>query len=237
MQAIVRRRPFWLPTLAAIILLALTIAAGIWQLNRAQTKRDLQAHYDAQEKALPVVFPGTQIEVDAFRFRRVRVTGQFDVAHEILLDNRVLNGKPGYHVVTPLKIDQSARYVLIDRGWVARGADRTLLPEIRTPLGVVVIEGIAAPPSNKYLELSTQTVEGRVWQNLDMPRMDALLRYPLQPVVITQLNDNGDGLLRQWERPDAGVEKHLGYAFQWFALALTIIVIYVVMYAKRRKQK
>jgi len=178
-----------------------------------------------------------QIEVDAFRFRRVRVSGQFDVAHEILLDNRVLNGKPGYHVVTPLKIDQSARYVLIDRGWVARGADRTLLPEIRTPLGVVVIEGIAAPPSNKYLELSTQTVEGRVWQNLDMPRMDALLRHPLQPVVITQLNDNGDGLLRQWGRPDAGVEKHLGYAFQWFALALTIIVIYVVMYAKRRKQQ
>jgi len=53
MQAIVRRRPFWLPTLAAIILLQVTIAAGIWQLNRAQTKRDLQAHYDAQEKALP----------------------------------------------------------------------------------------------------------------------------------------------------------------------------------------
>ena len=232
-----RRRPFWLPTLAAIILLQVTIAAGIWQLNRAQTKRDLQAHYDAQEKALPVVFPGTPVDADAFRFRRVRVSGQFDLAHEILLDNRVLNGKPGYHVVTPLKIDQSARYVLIDRGWVARGADRTLLPEIRTPLGVVVIEGIAAPPSNKYLELSKQTVEGRVWQNLDMRRMDELLRHPLQPVVITQLNDNGDGLLRKWERPDTGVEKHLGYAFQWFALALTIIVIYVVMYAKRRKQQ
>ena len=237
MQAIVRRRPFWLPTLAAIILLQVTIAAGIWQLNRAQTKRDLQAHYDAQEKALPVVFPGTPVDADAFRFRRVRVSGQFDLAHEILLDNRVLNGKPGYHVVTPLKIDQSARYVLIDRGWVARGADRTLLPEIRTPLGVVVIEGIAAPPSNRYLELSKQTVEGRVWQNLDMRRMDELLRHPLQPVVITQLNDNGDGLLRKWERPDTGVEKHLGYAFQWFALALTIIVIYVVMYAKRRKQQ
>lgn len=232
-----RRRPFWLPTVAALAVIALTTSAGIWQTNRAQAKRALQAHYDAQEKSAPVVLPGSQIDAEAFRYRRVRVTGQFDPAQEILLDNRVLNGKPGYQVVTPLKIDQADRYVLIDRGWVARGADRTLLPEIRTPLGVIVIEGIAAPPSTKYLELSTQTVEGRVWQNLDMQRMTGLLRYPLQPIVITQLNENGDGLLRHWERPDVGIDKHLGYAFQWFALAVATIVIYGVLYAKRHKQK
>lgn len=232
-----RRRPFWLPTVAALAVVALAASAGIWQTNRAQFKRDLQARYEAQEKSAPVALPGSLIDAEAFRFRRVSVTGQFDPAHEILLDNRVLNGKPGYHVVTPLKINNADLYVLVDRGWVARGSDRTLLPEIRTPLGTVVLEGVAAPPSSKYLELSTQTVEGKVWQNLDMHRMAGLLRHPVQPVVITQLNDNGDGLMRHWERPDVGIEKHVGYAFQWFALAVATIVIYVVMYAKRRKQE
>ncbi|MBT9614474.1 MAG: SURF1 family protein [Burkholderiales bacterium] len=232
-----RKRPFWLPTVAALVVVALATSAGIWQTNRAQFKRDLQARYDAQVKSAPVALPGSLVDAEAFRFRRISVTGQFDPAHEILLDNRVLNGKPGYHVVTPLKMDSAERYVLVDRGWVARGVDRTLLPEIRTPLGKIVIEGIAVPPSNKYLELSTQTVEGKVWQNLNMKRMADLLRYPVQPVVITQLNDNGDGLMRRWNRPDVGIEKHVGYAFQWFALAVATIVIYGVMYAKRRKQK
>ena len=232
-----RRRPFWLPTVAALALIALTTSAGIWQMNRAQFKRDLQARNEVQEKSAPIVLPSVIIDAESFRFRRVRATGQFDPAHEILLDNRVLKGKPGYQVITPLKLDGVALYVLIDRGWVAGGADRTLLPEIRTPLGVIEIEGIAAPPSTKYLELSTKTVEGRVWQNLDMQRMAGLLRYPLQPIVITQLNENGDGLLRHWARPDVGIDKHLGYAFQWFALAVAIIVIYGVLYAKRHKQK
>lgn len=231
------RRPAWLPAVAALIVLAIAISAGIWQTNRAQFKRDLQARYDAQEQAAPVALPDSLIEAEAWRYRRVSARGQFDPAHEILLDNRVQHGKPGYQVVTPLRMDNTARYVLVDRGWVAAGADRTLLPEIRTPLGTVLIEGIAVPPSSKYLELSTQTVEGKVWQNLDMQRMAGRLPYPVQPVVITQLNDNGDGLLRRWARPDTGVEKHVGYAFQWFALAVATIVIYVVGYAKRRKQK
>lgn len=232
-----RRRPFWLPTVAAIIVIALTVSAGIWQTNRAQFKRALQAKYEAQEKSPPFALPKSIVEAEAFRFRRVTVSGQFDPAQEILLDNRMLNGKPGYHVVTPLKIEGANLYVLIDRGWVARGMDRTLLPEIRTPLGPVMIEGIAMPPSSKYLELSNQTVEGAVWQNLDVKRMASLLRYPMQPVVVVQLNDSGDGLLRHWERPDVGIDKHLGYAFQWFALAVVTIVIYGVLYAKRRKQK
>jgi len=231
------RRPVWLPTVAALIVVALAVSAGIWQTHRAQFKRDLQARYDAQEKAAPVALPETMVDAESFRYRRVTVKGQFDPAHEILLDNRVLRGKPGYQVVTPLKLDNAQRYVLIDRGWIAAGTDRTLLPEIRTPLGRVEIEGIALPPSNKYLELSTQTVEGKVWQNLNVARMAGLLPYPMLPVMLTQLNDNGDGLMRHWARPDVGVDKHLGYAFQWFALAVATIVIYVVIYAKRRKQK
>lgn len=230
-----RRRPHWLPTVAALAVLALTVWAGIWQTQRAQYKSALQARYETQAQAAPVQLPGTLIEDDTYRYRRVRVTGQFDLAHEILLDNVIYKGRPGYQVITPLKLEHEAAYVLVSRGWVARGADRSLLPEIRTPLGVLTIEGIAAPPSGKYLELSTQTVEGKVWQNLHFERLQAQLPQRLQSLMVVQLNDNGDGLIRHWARPDTGVEKHAGYAFQWFALALATLVIYGVHYAKRRK--
>ena len=230
-----RRRPGWLPTVAAIGVIALTVSAGIWQTQRAQYKSALQAQYDAMAKAPPVAVPGAPITDEAYRYRRVSVSGRFDVAHEILLDNVIYKGAPGYQVVTPLKLEHEAAYVLINRGWVARGLDRSLLPEIRIPLGVVRIEGIAVPPSGRFLELSTQTVEGKVWQNLHFKRMQAQLPLRLQSLMVTQLSDNGDGLIRHWERPGTGMEKHAGYAFQWFALAVTTLVIYGVHYAKRRK--
>ncbi len=232
-----RRRPVWLPTVAAVLVLAVTVYAGIWQATKAMHKSALQARYEKLSKDLPVTLPGDAIEEDAYRYRRVTVTGRFDPAQEVLLDNVVLKGIPGYEVITPLKLEHEAAYVLINRGWVARGADRSLLPEIRTPLGVVTIEGIAVPPSGKFLELSSQTVEGKVWQNLHFKRMQGLLPLRLQTLMVTQLNNNGDGLQRHWEQPDTGMEKNAGYAFQWFVMAIATIVIYGVHYAKQRKSK
>lgn len=230
-----RRRPAWLPTVAALVVVALTVSAGVWQTQRAAYKNALQARYEAQAQAQPVTLPSGDIEDDTYRYRRVSVTGRFDSAYEILLDNTILKGVPGYQVITPLKLEQAPVYVLISRGWVARGLDRKVLPRIKTPGGVVTIEGIAVPPSGKYLELSTQTVEGKVWQNLNFQRLQALLPQRVQSLMVVQLNDTGDGLIRHWTRPDTGVEKHAAYAFQWFALALATLVIYGVHYAKRRK--
>lgn len=229
------RRPVWLPTLAAAMLLALTLAAGFWQLDRAEQKRALKDLYARQAEAPPMLLTGRPVDAEQFRFRRVVVRGRFDPAHEIFVDNRVIAGKPGYRVVTPLKIDNSERYVLVERGWVERSWDRSILPDAPMPLGQVTIEGVATVPG-RYLELSGDTVEGKVWQNLDVARVAATLPYPLQPVVVVQLNDTGDGLRREWLPPDTGVEKHLGYAFQWFSMAAAIVVIYGVMYARRRRQ-
>lgn len=230
-----RHRPGWMPTLVAVVVVALTVAAGIWQTQRALYKSALQARYEMQAKADPVALPGGVIDDATYRYRRVSVRGQFDPAHEVLLDNVILKGVPGYQVITPLKLAQGNAYVLINRGWVARGADRNLLPEIRVPLGVVAIEGIAVPPSGHYLELSAQTVEGKVWQNMHFKRMQAQLPLRLQTLMVTQLKDNGDGLIRHWERPDTGMEKHAGYAFQWFSMAVATVVIYGVYFAKKRK--
>lgn len=229
------RRPFWLPTVAALLVLALTIAAGIWQTQRAATKRQLQARYDAQEIAPARALTSVQFDPQAWLYRRVSVSGRFDPAHEVLLDNRILDGKPGYEVITPLKLDSGSGYVLIDRGWIAQGLHRATLPEIKTPLTAVRVEGIANLPSGRYLELSKQTVAGKVWENLDFQRMQAQLPQALAPLMVVQLSDSDDGLMRRWQRPDVGLAMHIGYAFQWFALAVATVVIYGVLYVRRRK--
>ena len=225
-----------MPTLAALVLLAVTISAGIWQTRRAQEKQALKESYQRLAQDPPVQLSDRPMSAAELRYHRVTVRGRFDPGHEMFVDNKVVHGKPGYQVVTPLRIGDSQRYVLVDRGWVERSWDRDLMPEVRTPLGEVQIDGIAVP-QGRYLELSRDTVAGKVWQNVDIQRMGQTLPYPLQPAVVTQLNDTGDGLHRAWQPPDVGIEKHLGYAFQWFAMATAIVVIYGVMYVRRRKQK
>lgn len=230
------RRSWWVPTLAAAALLAITVSAGIWQTHRAQEKQALKDRYERAAQESPVGLSERTVAVEEVRYRRVTVRGRFDPAHEMFVDNHVISGKPGYQVVTPLRIGDSQRYVLVDRGWVERTWDREIMPDVRTPLGEVKIEGIAVP-QGRYLELSHDTVVGKVWQNIDIQRMGQALPYSLQPIVVTQLNDTGDGLRRAWQPPDVGIEKHLGYAFQWFAMATAIVVIYGVMYVRRRKEK
>lgn len=230
-----RRRSLLVPTLAAIALLAVTVSAGIWQTRRAEEKQAIKDRYERMAQEEPVLIPEQPLDAEAFRYRRVIVRGRFDPAHEMFIDNKFVGGKPGYQVITPLRIGESQRFILVDRGWVERAWDRAVLPEVRTPLGEVKIEGIAAPPG-RYLELSRDTVSGKVWQNVDLKRMGETLPYPLQPVVVTQLNDSGDGLHREWHAPDVGIDMHRGYAFQWFSMAAAIVVIYGVMYVKRRKQ-
>ena len=89
-------------------------------------------------------------------------------------------------------------------------------------------------PSQRYLELSTEVAEGKVWQNLTLERYRAAMPIAIQPVVIQQENDLGDGLMREWDAPDLGIEKHYGYAFQWFALAAAILIFYLAIHVRKR---
>ncbi len=224
------------PTLAALFFLAVTVAAGNWQLHRAQYKRELQARIDRRAAEPPLVLDAAATDVQRLQGRRVLATGSFDVAHEIFIDNRSLEGQPAYQVLTPLRLAGSDAAVLVDRGLLRRSWEQKALPVVPPVPAPLRIEGMAGPPPGKYLELSKHTVDGKVWQNLDMARYAKTVPYPLLPIVVTQLNDTGDGLYRHWVRPDVNVQMHLGYAFQWFAMAVTIVIIYVVLYAKRRKQ-
>ncbi|HUL40498.1 MAG TPA: SURF1 family protein [Burkholderiales bacterium] len=220
-------------SIAAGAVLLLTLWLGHWQLERAGEKQKLEDRFEELAKQPPVSVPATQVNPDEYRFRNVEVQGRYADSYTIYLDNRIYHGIAGYQVITPLQIAGSRTYILINRGWVPRAAERLDLPVIPTPRQPVKISGIAVVPSKKILELSSQTVEGKIWENLVLKRYRKAVPFEIQPIVIEQENDTADGLVRDWERPDVGVNMHRGYAFQWFMLATAIIILYLVLNVKR----
>jgi surfeit locus 1 family protein len=177
------------------------------------------------------------LKLQDVEWRRVTAHGRFAPRFGVLVDNRIHNGIAGYYVVMPLEIGGDGglapRYVLVNRGWIAGNPDRSKLPDIRTPEATVEITGLATTPSHRFLELSSQTVEGKVWQNLTLERYRKAFPIALQPIVIQQESALDDGLVREWDPPNLGVDRHYGYAFQWLAMAATILVIYLLTHVRR----
>ena len=220
------RTSLW-PTLAAIAGVVATVALGNWQLGRGHEKAALAQRIDTASHDAPIGLSGAEVRADDVVWRRVEVSGRFEPKYAVLIDNRIVRGAVGYYVVMPLKIEGSERYVLVNRGWVAGTGSRGTLPQIATPAQTVGITGLATAPSKRYLELSTKTVEGNVWQNLTLERYRATVPIALQPVVIQQDSKLDDGLVREWSAPDLGIDKHYAYAFQWFVMAAAIVIIYI----------
>jgi surfeit locus 1 family protein len=216
-------------TVVTVAFCALTISLGLWQTRRATEKETLQARRDALAADPAVSLPPQPISAEGYAFRRVIVRGEYVGHYTILLDNRVYRGRVGYEVVSPLRIARSEIHVLVNRGWVAAGRTREELPHIAIPAGEQAIEGIALVPSTRIYELSAEPPAGRVWQNLVLDRYRTWSGIELQPVVIQQTNDAGDGLIRDWQRQDVGADRHRGYALQWFSFAFLTVVLYVAL--------
>lgn len=224
----------WITALAAAGGLALTLAAANWQLGRAHEKEALAARLAALAKDAPVAIAQAEARAQDLEWRQVAARGRFVPRLGVLIDNRIRRGVAGYHVVMPLEIAGGGRFVLVNRGWIAGNPDRARLPEVRTPEGTLEVTGLAVVPGRRFLELAETSTRGRVWQNLTIERYRKAYDIPLQPVMIRQESALEDGLVREWEPPDLGVDKHYGYAFQWLALAATILVFYLVTHVRRR---
>jgi surfeit locus 1 family protein len=219
--------------LATLFGVAITASLGTWQLRRAGQKVALQAALDARSgmpvlatAALATAVPEAQTQ----HFRPVNLRGRWVAGRTVFLDNRQMDGRAGFYVVTPLQLEGRRDAVLVQRGWVPRDLrDRSLLPAVRTPDGDVEVAGhIAAPPTRLY-EFAASTA-GLIRQNLDVDNFAAETGLMLIPLSVRQDESAatlGDGLWRHWPLPAVDVDKHYGYAFQWFAMAALMSGLYV----------
>ena len=229
--------------LAAVAAIALAARLGFWQLERAAQKVALQAALD--DRGREPFLTAAELARDAGAVpaqtaRRVRLAGSWVADRTVYLDNRQMDGKVGFFVVTPLRLEGARESVLVQRGWVARNFEqRTSLPPVQTPTGRVEVVGrIAATPSRIY-ELDA-AASGPIRQNVDVAsfaRETGLELLPLAVIESATSPPSRDGLERRWPPPATDVQKHYGYAFQWFAIAAAIAVLYVWFRIVRPRQR
>ena len=227
---------FWLITVGTLLAVGTTLSLGRWQLSRADQKEVLQARIDSRS-TLPrlagsalAALPDPTSELH----RGVALRGYWLPQHTVFLDNRQMNAKPGLYVVTPFKLADTGAVVLVQRGWVARNfIDRSKVPSIETPTTLVEIEGRIATPPSKLYELGG-TESGIIRQNIDLGQFRTERNLPLLAVSVQQTGAASEGMLREWPMIGTGVDKHYGYAFQWFALSGLIALLYVWFQIVRR---
>ena len=227
---------FWLVTLAAVLGMAITASLGRWQLGRAAEKEALQAAIEERAR-MPVLDAASVAAVEVapeLLHRRVLARGSWVAERTVFLDNRQMNGRPGFFVVTPLRLEGHAGVLLVQRGWVPRDfEDRTRVPAIVTPGGSVEVQGRLALPPSKLYDMG-EMGKGLIRQNLDLAAFRLETSLPLAGVSLQQTGDAGEGLQRDWPQINTGVDKHYGYAFQWFGLCALMAILYVWFQIVRR---
>lgn len=220
------------PTLAAGLAFALLVWLGQWQAGRVEQKAQWQALLEARGREPALVLTGPVPDAQPILFRHVRVRGAYEAQGQIFVDNRILGGRAGFHVVTPFAIAGSKAAVLVNRGWVARTAAYPELPPAPPPAGERVVEGLATVPPARVLELSADTVSGRLWQNLSIARYREKTGREVLPVVLLAAPP-GEGLAAVTETPDAGIARHREYSLTWFTLAATVLALWAGLNLRR----
>jgi len=230
-----------LASLATLVVLPLLLLLGFWQLHRADVKREILAQYETNSAVVPVVAHSKFIEPYPKQYQHISIRGNFVPAQQILLDNRFNAHRAGFDVLTPFKLENSDTYILVNRGWVPRHRSRNLVPSIDTPKEkqIITLSGYLNYPGQHTLLLG-QNIENSkagvtIVQILQLDEIGELLQRPLYPFVLLLEEKQPYGFVREWTPVVMGPDMHTGYAVQWFALAISLLIIYIVVNLKSEK--
>lgn len=213
------------------VFLPLLASLGIWQIGRADEKRDRQELVFERLAMLPVAVPES---MEGMEYRHVRLQGVFELNRYFLLDNQMVQGRPGYWIIASFLADDSRRW-LVNRGWVQAPPVREHLPEVGWVEGPVTLTGIVWPQLG-LVPLLAEDVWPETWpkrvQRMNVARMAAALDNT--EAVEIRLEAGQPGVMKPVRLyTGVGVERHLGYAAQWFGLAIVLIVGYLFFGLKR----
>ncbi|MBL4585051.1 MAG: SURF1 family protein [Pseudomonadales bacterium] len=220
------------------VLIAAFIALGYWQVSRAEQKSALQHAYDSAGQKPVVEITDLTGDLGAILYHRVRLVGHLEAQHQILLDNQTHDTTAGYHVLTPIKLLNGERHVMVNRGWVRGTGDRKILPPVETPKQQVVITGIVVPfPSRSPLisaDIKPDIENPLAWFYFDTEYYQQQKNIAVGNHWINQQPDTKHGFIREWNLYNAKVGMHIGYAIMWFSFAVIMFVIYLSISVTRK---
>jgi surfeit locus 1 family protein len=223
----------FIPVLIYLVFLIMLVSLGFWQLGRAEEKKVfLIKEQHSATKDVIKLSTNTVIDPEELRYRKTELTGKYDQKHQFLIDNQIINGKAGYFVLTPFKIDGMNKAVLVNRGWVTLNKDRRVLPEIAIALIETTLSGTINNFPSVGIRLKGAEIPTDGWpsvvQVVDIDILSKKTGYSLLPFQIELDADIRDGYIRDWKkRTSISPEKHTAYAVQWFALAITLTILFI----------
>lgn len=222
-----------IPTLALLLLMPLLLWLGFWQLDRANAKADMINAYQQRLSDPPLQLRELNSITDNHRYRQLQLDGHYDAQQQIILDNQLYRGRVGYSIYTPLQPSSGDPAVLINRGWLPIGPSRQQLPDLSVTEGSVSISGLVDQPANPgiYLAMTVDSEWPLLVQHIDYPAIATRLGYPLLPIIVKLDPAAEHGYLRDWQIEFGTMtpQRHRGYAVQWFALATTLFILYLVL--------
>ena len=231
-------KPTLVPSLAFLIVFPTLISLGLWQLDRAEEKQQIEKNVNAADNKAPLLLndSGT-IDLIAEVYRPAKLVGRFDNQRQYLWDNKTHQGRPGYHVLTPFVLEGIDAAVMVNRGWVPMLGRRDQLPEIAVESDKITISGVIKNPSNTIQLAKRLNQKGtdypHVFQAFEPSVFASELELTLLPVMIELAPTEQFGYIRDWKPYFGKIEKHNGYALQWFLMALIALFLYVKLNLKR----
>ena len=234
--------PGLLSSILAAALIYSFVSLGLWQLDRAEQKRNLFAEFENRQSDVAVNLneeSSHQLSTEELIWRPVQASGEFMEEYQILLDNQVVDTQAGYFVYTPFRLDKTEQAVLVNRGWLVADPDRTVSPALVTAKGTVNIKAVAKeiPKTGLLLkEVEPEQMSNSVYrvQRINIEELSALTKIELLPYITRLEPDSAHGYSRKWRLPGSGESMHYGYAFQWFAFAAALLIIYLLLNIKRK---
>lgn len=231
------KRPHWALILLTLGFLALFIVLGCWQLRRATEKENLQQLYTSRINSPAIPF--SQLPKNGeLRYIPIEISGTYDTAHSMLLDNKINQHRVGYEVLTPFLPTNGQRWLLINRGWIPAPAHRQL-PHLDTITGLQTLTGVIYTPSKSSFTLGNLTETNAQWplrlQNLNLDSISQILHESVYPFIVLLNPLENHGFVRDWQPVNMPAYKHLGYAVQWFTIAFVLIIIFIACHLKKNK--
>lgn len=231
-----------IPSLVFIIFFTLFIKLGFWQLDRADQKKIINMAFVERQSqpAITLNKETTQIPIKEIIWHQVTMSGEFLNDKNIILDNQVVQEKAGFLIYTPFKILDSNRIILVNRGWYPLSNSRNDIPNIPPIIGAQVIEGEINQMPSSGISLGKVVTEKLDESSFRLQKMDyevlcSLLGKDLMKYVVKlkkPIFDKAYVLDSGIPVPDS--DKNYGYAFQWFAMAFTLFIIFIRLGLKKK---
>ena len=233
-------KPSIVPTIVFLLILPILLRLGFWQLERAEEKRNLIELFKQQNELGPLSLTGKFKAGTVLNYRLARVSGSYNSNKMVFIDNKIHQGKTGVYVLTPFKLKNSEYSVLVNRGWVSMGFDRSLLPKIKTPQGLLKLSGKLKIITEKPFTVGNQFQSNEGWpalmQWINILEIEKKSGLKLLPYIFLLDEKEQSGYVRNWKPVVMQPEKSTSYAVQWFALALALTIIYIVVNLKKESE-